>query len=160
VEDGPSPLTKIAGLGLGAALLLALMYLFSLTTVTDTGASATARTIDDALAPMLDPSQPTRITMTREGTGTKPPRRYVVRLSPSEAVAADPRRTAALCRKAQTLVLTSLDGVEAQVTVDCVVEGRAHFAWRRSDESDGHRLEELLPPPPLPNETAEASASR
>lgn len=147
-------MNKILGLGIGATLLLALLYLFTLNQVSDTNVGSAATLIDEVLARNLDASTPTRVTMSRDRKGVKPPRTYVIRLHPDTATAKDRATLAAVCEKARDLVFTVIETVESEVTVHCVAtaasgEG-AHFAWRRVGGDLGFRIDALDPPPELP----------
>ena len=146
-----SPMTKIVGLGLGAALLLALMYLFTLSKVADDSGQRAAKSIDTILGPNLDASQPTKASLTRDGTGLDAPRTYVVRLHPAATLSTDPKALQRLCVTARDLLFEEVGAVKGAVTVHCVVEGGSGFrlAWRKSG-GDDLRIEDLVPPPDLP----------
>lgn len=148
-----SPLTKLAGIGMAAALLLALMWLFALGQVTDGGVSQTAAAIDEQLARGLDPTVKTRVTMQREGTGIDAPRRYVVRFRASKAVGADPSAVTRLCERAAQVVVSRLERVRGPVQVHCVAERDGEPAQRcfaLTGDADARRLVPVEPVPELP----------
>jgi len=152
-----SPMTKIVGLGLGAALLLALMYLFTLNQVADTSATQTAKYIDTFLEGNLAPDRPTRVTMTRDAKGTHPPRTYVVRLHPVAKIMGDPRALLRLCESARDRVFEQVETLEAPVTVLCVAttaDAAQRFAWRRTGGEAGFRVEVVDPPPDVGSDDA------
>ena len=146
-----SPMTKIFGLGLGAALLLTLMYFFTLTKVADTSAQRTAKSIDTMLGLNLDAERPTQVSMIRDGPGMDAPRTYVVRLHPAAQFSSEPKALERLCVTARDLLFEEVGSVQGAVTVHCVIEDGPGFrlAWRKSG-GDSLRVEDLVPLPPLP----------
>jgi hypothetical protein len=115
-------LRRLAGLGIAAILLVALLYLFALNQVADTTAPAMARELDDTLELSLAPGARSRVTMMRDGTGTDAPRTYTARLRPSPRVAADPAASRALCARASEIVARHVAQVQVPVTLRCVAE--------------------------------------
>jgi hypothetical protein len=145
----------LAGLGIGAVLVMALMWLFTLNQVTDTTTAAAASAIDESLSRSLDAGAKARVTMVRDGTGIDAPRRYVVRIRPSKAVASDPNALGRLAERAAQIVVGKLERVRGVVLVQCVSAlpdgGDNQYCFRRTGDADSWSLEPVTPVPPLPS---------
>lgn len=166
---GRSPLGTLVALAIVAAVVMALMWLFSLRQVTDTSTNEAAQEVDAALERSLEPGVPSRVTMTRVGKGLDAPRHYVLRYRPSAAVAGSPQALTVLAERAASLVLAQIQARRAEVTIHCVAElrdgktSRACFRRQPVGPPDGEQLWELVPVvplPPLPSESGEADPAK
>ncbi|MCG3135405.1 MAG: hypothetical protein HMLKMBBP_03056 [Planctomycetes bacterium] len=118
----PSALRKIVGLGVAAALLLTVMYVFALGKVPDSGVGRVLREVRAQLRADLAPGTDPRVEMTRGESGASAPREYEITIRLADAVALRPGAPARAADAAAYCAIRALDDVTAKVTMRCRVE--------------------------------------
>ncbi len=113
-------LRSLAVLGALAVVAMTIMYLFMVQQVTDSGSPAIAAAIQKSLRRSLADEPPAQMTMIRGADGVDAPRHYVLRLTPSPAVATDERASSRILARAAELALTQIGTRKSIVTITCV----------------------------------------
>ncbi len=106
---GSRSLRIISAMGFVAVIATTVLYLMAVRTTTDTDTPRVAALVRDAFERNLAPGTRAALTMRLVGDGKDRVRHYVLRMTPSEAVAADERSLRVLSSQAADLVLREIE---------------------------------------------------
>lgn len=137
-----SPLRSMAVLGVLAIIAVMVMYLFAVKQVTDTAAPAIAKKVDAAMRRSLAKDAPAKMVAVRKHAGERVITVYVLRVTPSEAVAADPHAVGRLMVQAVEIVRSELGPKKKDVVISCVVPLPDGTERRASYDISGREVED------------------
>ncbi len=119
--DGKSVRT-IGAMGLLSIMGMLVLFLFSLSSVTDTGALEVGKRLRHSLKRSLDQSignEAAKVSMRRVGKGVEAERHYVIRLRPSPGVSTSPKAVATVMERAVKIVNGTVQKSRSRLVIRC-----------------------------------------